>query len=142
MTNLKLKDLSQAMRKIDICMMATHDANGALESRPMSNNKDVEYDGDSYFFALEDSSAVRHLKKNPQICLSYEGEDHLYISITGEGYTNQDKKKFKEHWVPDLDKWFEDGIDTPGLTLIHVNGEKLHYWKGTDDGEVRLKDNI
>lgn len=138
MTALKLKDISQAMRKIDICMMATHDNGLGLESRPMSNNKDVEYDGDSWFFALEDSSAVRHLKKNPKVCLSYEGDDHLYISIAGEAYTNQDKDDMKSHWVPDLDVWFEDGIDTPGLTLIHVKGERINYWKGKSDGEIML----
>ena len=140
MTKLKLKDLSQAMQKIDICMMATHDANGALESRPMSNNRDVEFKGDTYFFALEDSSVVRHLKKDPHVCLSYESDGDLYISLSGEGYTNQNKEDFKEHWVPDLDKWFEDGIDTPGLTMIHINGEHMHYWQGRSEGEIRLKD--
>ncbi len=105
----------------------------------MINNKDVDYDGDSWFYALEDASAVRHLKQNPKICLSYEGKDNLYISISGEAYTTQKKEELKAHWVPDLDQWFEDGVDTEGLTLIHVNGEHIHYWKDLEDGEIKLK---
>ena len=38
----------------------------------------------------------------------------------------------------DLDVWFEDGIDTPGLVMIHVRAERIHYWDGKDDGEVIL----
>ena len=138
MSKLQLKDLSQAMREIDICMMATNDENRGMEARPMSNNQDVEYDGHSYFFALEDSSVIRQLRKSPVICLSYEGHDNLYISIMGEAYINQKKDEMKDHWVKDLDVWFEDGIDTEGLAMIHVNAERIKYWQGEDNGEIML----
>lgn len=138
MNNLKLKDISQAMKKLDICMMVTHNSGMGLESRPMSNNKDVEFNGDSWFFANEDASVIRHLKKNPQVCLSYEGDEDLYITVMGEGYTSQDKAELKAHWVSDLDQWFEDGVDTEGLTLIHVKAERVKYWKNAEEGEIAL----
>lgn len=50
----------------------------------------------------------------------------------------RDKARFAEHWDKDLDVWFEDGIDTPGLVMIHVKAERIHYWDGKDDGEVVL----
>lgn len=137
MPNLNIKDISRAMQNIDICMMATHDNGLGLESRPMSNNKDVEYKGDSWFFALEDASVIRHLKKNPKVCLSYEGKD-MYISVAGEAYINQNMDDMKDHWVPDLEKWFENGINTPGLSLIHVKAERVNYWNGREDGEIVL----
>ena len=34
--------------------------------------------------------------------------------------------------------WFEQGVDTPGLTLIRVRAEQLHYWDGGDEGVIRL----
>jgi general stress protein 26 len=138
MGDMTLIDVSKAMSKIDICMMTTFDTAGALESRPMSNNKDVEYEGDSYFFALESASAVQDLQKNPQVSLSYIGHHHFYIGVTGKADLIQDKSIMEDHWVKDLEIWFEDGLDTPGLTLIHVKAKKLKYWDKQDEGEISL----
>ena len=54
-----LEDISHAMRKIDFTMLTTVAADGGLASRPMSNNQDVDYDGDSHFFSLEDTDRPR-----------------------------------------------------------------------------------
>src|SRR5690349_14476193 len=48
---MTIKDLSEKLAKIDFCMLTTNAAAGVLNSRPMSNNGDVEYDGDSWFFS-------------------------------------------------------------------------------------------
>lgn len=40
--------------------------------------------------------------------------------------------------MKDLDRWFKQGIDTPGLTLIKVSARRLHYWDGYDEGELKL----
>ena len=52
---LTLPELAKKMQKIDFCMMLTRAEDGAIAGRPMSNNGDVEYDGDSYFFAMDDT---------------------------------------------------------------------------------------
>ena len=59
------------------------------------------------------------------------------LSIEGRAELIQDKTRFAEHWTKDLDAWFDQGIDTPGLVLIKVQAERLHYWNGTDEGELR-----
>ena len=41
--------------------------------------------------------------------------------------------------MKDLDVWFKDGIDTPGIVLIHVHATSVHYWSGMDGGEVALQ---
>ncbi len=84
MSHLDLKDISEIIRKIDICMMGTLHDKGRIESRPMSNNRDVNFEGDCHFFALQDSGAVVDIKQNPQTCLSYVGDDHTYVSISGK----------------------------------------------------------
>jgi general stress protein 26 len=53
MANKKLKELSRKMKKLDICLLTTQNGRGGLHSRPMSNNGDVAYDGNSYFFHLK-----------------------------------------------------------------------------------------
>ena len=41
-----LADLAEKMRDIDFTMLSTHSRDGGIASRPMSNNRDVDYDGD------------------------------------------------------------------------------------------------
>jgi general stress protein 26 len=45
---------------------------------------------------------------------------------------------WREHWVPDLERWFDRGVDTPGLVLIKVQAARITYWDGNEEGEVSL----
>ena len=56
----------------------------------------------------------------------------FFITIEGVAELIKDKSKFEEHWTKDLDAWFKEGVDTPGLTLIKVVAKRLHYWDGWD----------
>ena len=47
MADKTLKDIATKMAKLDIALLTTHTSRGQLSSRPMSNNGDVEYDGNS-----------------------------------------------------------------------------------------------
>jgi len=49
MSSMTLADLARKLKKIDFCMLTTRSSDGVMSNRPMSNNGDVEYDGDSYF---------------------------------------------------------------------------------------------
>ena len=138
MKEAKLSDISDKMRKLDICMMTTKSPDKGLVSRPMSNNGDVEYDGNSYFFSLEESDVVKELKEDSAINLSFQGAHQLYISITGKGELIKDAAALEEHWLDELEKWFEDGVNTPGLILIHVKAADIKFWHKEDQGEIKL----
>lgn len=143
MSKLTLKDISDAMNKLDICMMTTRNAAGMLESRPMSNNKDVEYQGDSYFFTLDHTGVAKDLAAQPQVCLAYQGHRHLlaaplYICVSGVAELITERAMLEKHWVKDLEAWFKQGLDTPGITLIHVSAHHIKYWDGFTEGEVSL----
>ena len=68
--------------------------------------------------------------------------------VSREGYLDRafresklhqdDKELFKKHWTDDLDQWFEQGIDTPGLTLIEVAASRAECWGKPGDGVVEL----
>ena len=139
MASFTLSSLSRLMRKLDFCMLVTQGARGALNSRPMSNNRDVNFRGDAYFFTDGKTQKVRDIAANPQVSLNFEGARGLFISVKGKAKLIKDKETFAEHWVDDLGRWFKKGIDTPGLTLIHVKGAKLRYWKWDKQGEITLK---
>lgn len=139
MVETQLGDISKRMSKMDICMMSTAAPDGSISSRPMSNNGDVEYDGNSYFFAYRQSEVIDEINNNDNVNMSFTGKDQLYISITGKAVLITDKKVLKEHWLDELNQWFEDGIETPGIVLIHVKATRIKFWHNEEGGEVRLQ---
>lgn len=144
MTQKNLVEIASKMRGIDIAMLSTKPSGGEIASRPMSNNGDVDYDGDSYFFALGDTRIVADIEADDRVSLAFSVEPGLltggglFISVEGRASIIRDKAAFKAHWVADLDAWFERGIDTPGLVMLKVHAKRIKYWAGTEEGEVKL----
>src|SRR4028118_386953 len=144
MADLSLEDISEKMRDIDFAVLSTRTEDGALAARPMSNNREVEFDGDSYFFTLDSTNTVTDIERDPQVGLGYQsksgalGMKPFFITLEGRAELIKEKARFAEHWTKDLDRWFEQGVDTPGLTLIRVEAERLHYWDGYDEAEIPL----
>ena len=144
MGELSLQEISEKMRDIDFAVLSTRTEGGAIAGRPMSNNRDVEYDGDSYFFACEDTRTVGDIRRDPHVGLAYQAKSGMlgmkpfFLTLEGEASLIQDKNRFAEHWQKELDAWFKQGIDTPGLTLIKVHAQRLHYWDGYAEGEMDL----
>lgn len=138
MPDKTLKDLAGKLRAIDFCILSTVTEGGAIAGRPMSNNAQVDYDGDSYYFSHGDTRTVGDIGRNPQVGLGFQGPDYFYVAVEGKAELIRDKAAFAERWSPDLDRWFEQGIDTPGLTMIAVRAERLHYWDGEDEGEIEV----
>jgi len=141
---MTMSDLAKKRRDIDFAMLATHTDGGAIAERPMSNNRDVEYDGDSYYFTSEGTRMVADIERDPRVALSFVGNKGLlgkppiFIAIEGKAALIRDKQVFAEHWTRDLDRWFKNGVDSPGLVLIKAHATRIHYWDGEDQGEVKV----
>ncbi|MGQ2968120.1 MAG: pyridoxamine 5'-phosphate oxidase family protein [Allorhizobium sp.] len=133
-----LSDLSDKMREIDIAMLMTRTDGGTIAGRPMSNNGDVEYEGDSYYFTMSDARMVADIEADPNVSLAFQGDDMFMVAVQGKAEIMRDKAAFEDHWNPDLDDWFEDGVDTEGLVMIKVSAERVHYWDGEENGEVKV----
>lgn len=142
MSEMTLHDLSKKMAKLDYAMMTTQCLDGGTTSRPMSNNGDVEYDGDSYFFAYADSRKVLEIRSDPEVSLTFTGAagmlggPPLFVTVEGAASLIDDIATFEEHWTKDLDRYFPDGIDTPGIVMIKVQAERIRYWNGGDEGTI------
>jgi general stress protein 26 len=142
MAELTLHELSKKMAKLDFAMLATRSADGALTARPMSNNGDVEYQGDSYFFAYTDSRKIADIRADAGVTLSYTGAagmlggPPLFVAVTGRATLIDERAQFEAHWTKDLDRYFPEGIDTPGVVLIAVRADRIRYWDGGDEGEI------
>ncbi len=142
-----LADISKAMRDIDFCTLATHTADGAIGARPMSNNREVDYAGDSWFFTFADRQMVKDIAGDPNVGVTYAGSAGLlgllgkpgaFIHVEGRAKIVQDKAQFEAHWDKSMERWFKQGVDTPGLVMLEVAARRIHYWDGEDEGEVSL----
>lgn len=144
MAEMTLSDIAERMKDIDFCMLTSKSADGQLPSRPMSNNRDVDYGGDSWFFAYEDAGFVEDIGRDTHVSLTFAGQKSLlgkpgiFIAVAGEAKVIRHKATFAAHWVDDLERWFPQGLDTPGMVMIQVHARHLHYWDGEEEGEVAL----
>lgn len=142
MSERTIADLAKAMGKIDFAMLTTRTEGDQLATRPMSNNSDVEWDGDSYYFTYEQTRTVSDIERDRHVALSFQGRagilgaPPLFVAVEGEANIIRDKAVFAEHWTKGLDRWFPQGIDTPGIALIKVRAVRVNYWDGEEEGEV------
>lgn len=144
MSTMNKHDLSKAMAKIDFAMLTTHTESGELATRPMSNNGEVDWCGDSFYFSWDSARTIADIEREPRVALSFQGSGHLlgkpplFIAIEGHATLLRDKGRFQEHWHSELDRWFPDGIDSDGLILIQVHAGRVHYWDGEEQDELRM----
>ncbi len=144
MTDLTLQDIAREMKAIDFGMLSTWSESGRISARPMSNNGDVEFDGDCYFFSYEDTRKVADIRQAPGVSLTFSGAPSLFgkpgifVAVQGDAVLSKDKTEFQQHWVDGLDRWFPDGIETEGLILIKVVGNRVDYWDGNANGTIEI----
>ena len=128
----KLAKLHEIVKAVDICMLTTVDERGDLHSRPMSNNRDVEFDGDLWFFTYGSSHKVDEVGRVPKVNASFADIDNqLYASLTGQAEVVRDRAKIEELWKPELRAWFPEGVDTPDIALLKVTVGRAEYWDGS-----------
>jgi len=142
---MTLPEIAEAMRDIDICTLATRTVTGAITARPMSNNREVDFDGDAWFFTVDSTSVVPEIEAEPRIGLTYQrsggikgliGMPGPFFHVEARALLIRGKAAFAAHWHASLDAWFDQGVETPGLVLIHARAERIHYWDGLESGEI------
>ena len=124
----EFRSVGDAMAKIDICMMQTVGEHG-VNTRPMSNNGEVQYDGDNWFFARRDSTKVGEILADDRVHLTFaDNEGANFISVWGSGEIVDDVDLKKKLWQKSLEGWFENGPEDPEVTLIKVSANKIQTW--------------
>ncbi|HMC91021.1 MAG TPA: pyridoxamine 5'-phosphate oxidase family protein, partial [Allosphingosinicella sp.] len=140
MADKRLSALAEEMKDIDFAILSTRTEGGAIASRPMSNNREVAFDGHAFFFTCEDTRMVADVEADPRVGLAYQGTSGMlgmrpfFLAVEGRAELIRDKARFADHWTRGLDRWFKQGIDTPGLVLLKVAAERIHHWDGEEEG--------
>jgi general stress protein 26 len=126
-----IRRVKELVEDIDFTMLTTIDATGRLVSRPMSTRQ-MDDAGDIWFFTLDASKKIAEAEADPghDVGLSYlDSKGHRYVSVAGRATVVHDAAKMKELYSPDLDIWFEDGLDTPGIALLKVTPIECEFWE-------------
>ena len=132
-----LAAIAQRMRELDICMLSTTRADG-VATRPMSNNGQVEYDGDTWFFARRDSAKVGEIEAEPGVGLGYIASQRAtWIAIEAQAEIVDDAGEKRDRWFEDLRRWFENGPDDPAVVLIRASATRIRAWSPDGDVDVR-----
>jgi general stress protein 26 len=127
------RQIAELIKDIDICMFVTH-SDGTVRGRPMSNNRKVEYDGDSWFFSFRDSAKVEEIEADPAVGLAYVAtEQGAWISIEGTAAVVDDDERKRDLWDDELKAWFQDGPEDDSVVLLKVRADRIHAWANGEE---------
>ena len=80
--------MSKTMAEIDFAMLTTRTDGGQLATRQMSNNGEVEYDGDSFYFSWDSAGPVNDIGRASgrlvvQGSAALLGKPPMFIAVEG-----------------------------------------------------------
>ena len=134
----KLAVIAKTMKDLDICMMSTNGPRGVVNTRPMSNNRDVKYNGESFFFSYTNTRKINDIRRTASVSLSFTGKSGTYFIVNGKARLIKDKSIWEQHWDDSLNQWFKKGINTSGIVLIAVMASHIKYWMNYKEGDIKL----
>ena len=138
-----IPQIATLINQIDICLFATRGDDGQLHARPMSNNGQVEWDGQSWFFAPTDGRLVTELRTDPAAVAAYRAEEGFaFVSVSGRATIETDPELKKRYWLDDLERWFPNGPADPNVALIRLDAEEAQWWTEDGDGMADLREAV
>jgi general stress protein 26 len=144
-TEKKLEQLYALIDGIEIAMLTSRTAYGALVSRPMQTQ--ARRPGtDLWFMTSIESGKIEEIVAEPQVNLAYYKDGtREYVSVSGRAEVTQDRARVHELYKPDWKAWLGDeggerngGPDDPRIALIEVKAESAYYLKSTQPRLVAL----
>ena len=138
-----IPQIASLINQIDICLFATRGDDGQLHARPMSNNGQVEWDGQSWFFAPTDGRLVTELRADPAAVAAYRAEEGFaFVSVSGRATIETDPELKQRYWLDDLERWFPSGPADPNVALIRLDAEEAQWWTEDGDGMADLREAV
>jgi general stress protein 26 len=127
--NAQLGKLRELVKDIEYCMLTSIDTDGSLRSRPMATNREIEDNGDLWFFTYASSHKVDEINRDQHVNISFAAPDkQTYVSMSGKAQLVRDQQKIEELWQPTLKAWFPNETNEPDIALLKVSVEKAEYW--------------
>jgi general stress protein 26 len=134
--------LDTLIKDIKFAMMTTIDADGALQSRPMTTQKRADgqaFGGTLWFFSGQRTSVVDEIAHDPRVNLTYaNANDSQFISVAGTAEISHDRDLMSSMWSDMYKAWFPQGLNDPDLCLLKVKAERAEYWEPPSGKMVQL----
>ena len=103
--------------------------------------RQVEYDGDNWFFSHADANKVRQIEGDDRVHLTFaDAERAAFISVWGRGQIVDDPEMKKALWQKELERWFPDGPESDDVTLVRVRAHQIQAWGSLGDHTLDLSD--
>ena len=124
----QVEKLADLVEDNPFCMLTTIDEDGKPWSRPMNVQND-RFDGTLWFFTRDDAAKVAQVRRNANVGVAFaKPGDQDYVTMVGTAAVVKDRQKAEQLWSPDIEVWFDGGLDDPHLCLLRVDVERAEYW--------------
>jgi len=134
-SSTELIELGKRIDGINVVMMTTQNADGALVSRPMSPIE-MDANGAIWFFSDLRSEKIEHLR---MVNIAFSDEDNAtYVSIAGRGEIHVERAHIDKLWTPFARPWFPDGPESSNIALLKFVPENAEYWDAPNSKMVRM----
>lgn len=131
----QLRRIAELVSEIEIAMLVTAEADGALRSRPLRTLQ-MDAEGALWFMTTISSPKIGEMDEHRRVSLSYmRPTSERYVWASGVTQILRDDEKARELWTPGLRPWLPCGRDDPETVLLKVTIEEAEYWEG-GRGEV------
>ena len=131
----ELSQLCKLIQNIAVAMMTTHDALGALVSRPMVP-LEMDATGALWFFTDKRSDKVEHLQ---EVNLGFaDVGQSIFVSLSGSGEIHADQARVDRLWTPFAKPWFPDGPESSHLALLKFTPRTAEYWDAPHGRMARM----
>jgi general stress protein 26 len=144
-TDKKLEQLYELIDGIEIALLTTRNADGALVSRPMQTQA-RRAGTDLWFMTSVESGKLDDLIADPHVNLGYyKDSSREYVSVSGLAHVTQDRALIHQLYKPDWKAWLGDeggdrngGPDDPRIALIEVKADSATYLRVSQPRLVTL----
>jgi len=128
------KPLEDLVEPGSTLMVGTENGSGALEFRPLTASAVT---ADRIDILLDTSAPwTQHLRDGAPTTVTMGDTRHnTWLTLEGRVSTTTDDKVIDELWNPFADAYFDEGRDTPGITVLRIEADAGTYWS-TPSGRV------
>jgi general stress protein 26 len=119
----------ELIKGIDYAQFTTRGDDGApLHARPMAYRQ-VEGDGDLWFFSKKDSRKAKEIAADPHVLISFaDPRAQHFVAITGRAEIVSDRAVVRDKWSEIYRAWFPGGPADENVVAIRIHAERAEYW--------------
>ena len=140
-TNDDLEIIRRILSAADTAVVTTR-SHGALVSRPLSLQKQDEFDGTLWFLVEDPSPKTDDVRRHSEVNVSI-ADSSGYLSLSGAASIDRDQARIDYLWSSFAEAFFDGKkSDDPTIALLRVDVETVEYWDLGKPGIAKVFESI